>query len=80
MRRNFLSRLRNAWPHALDARTTPICEFDNQAEVATNFHVSVIKNSKIKTMICYTGEKPSGEKGSVMAGSFALENRSLRLE
>jgi predicted 3-demethylubiquinone-9 3-methyltransferase (glyoxalase superfamily) len=58
-------------------KITPFLWFDNQAEEAVNFYVSVFKNSKIKTMTHYTGEEPSGEKGSVMTVSFELDGQEL---
>jgi predicted 3-demethylubiquinone-9 3-methyltransferase (glyoxalase superfamily) len=45
-------------------RITPFLWFDDQAEEAANFYVSVFKNSKVKTTTHYTGEEPSGQKGS----------------
>ncbi len=47
-------------------RITPFLWFDDQAEEAVNFYVSVFKNSKVEGMTHYTGEEPSGPKGSVM--------------
>src|SRR5204862_3896659 len=54
-------------------KITPFLWFDNQAEEAMNFYVSVFKNSKVKGMTHYTGEEPSGQKGSVMTVSFELD-------
>ena len=45
-------------------RITPFLWFDNEAEEAVNFYVSVFKNSKVKQKTYYTGEEPSGQKGS----------------
>jgi predicted 3-demethylubiquinone-9 3-methyltransferase (glyoxalase superfamily) len=36
-------------------RITPFFWFDDQAEEAVNFYVSVLKNSKVKEMTRYTG-------------------------
>ena len=58
-------------------RITPFLWFDNQAEEAANFYVSVFKNSKVKTMTHYTGEEPSGKKGSVMTVSFELDGQEF---
>src|SRR6266566_3375958 len=44
-------------------KITPFLWFDNQAEEAANFYVSVFKNSKVKGMTHYTGEEPSGQGG-----------------
>ncbi len=41
---------------------TPFLWFDNQAEEAAKFYVSVFKNSKIKEKTYYTGEEPVGQK------------------
>ncbi len=58
-------------------RITPFLWFDHQAEAAANFYVSVFKNSKIKQKTHYTGEEPSGKKGSVMTVSFELDGQEF---
>jgi Uncharacterized protein conserved in bacteria len=58
-------------------KITPFLWFDNQAEDAVNFYVSVFKNSKVKEMTRYTGEEPSGEKGSVMTVNFELDGQEF---
>ena len=58
-------------------RITPFLWFDNQAEEAANFYVSVFRNSKVKGMTHYTGEEPSGQKGSVMTVSFELNGQEF---
>ncbi len=58
-------------------KITPFLWFDNQAEEAVNFYVSVFKNSKVKGMTRYTGEEPSGVKGSVMTVDFELEGQEF---
>ena len=58
-------------------RITPFLWFDNQAEEAVNFYVSVFKNSKITGTSHYTGEEPSGQKGSVMTVSFELDGQEF---
>jgi len=58
-------------------KITPFLWFDNQAEEAVNFYVSVFKNSKVKGMTRYTGEETSGVKGSVMAVDFELEGQEF---
>ena len=40
--------------------------FDNQAEEAANFYVSVFKNSKVKQITHYAGEEFPEKKGQVM--------------
>jgi predicted 3-demethylubiquinone-9 3-methyltransferase (glyoxalase superfamily) len=58
-------------------KITPFLWFDNQAEEAVNFYVSVFKNSKVKGMTRYTGEEPSGQKGSVMTVNFELNGQEF---
>ena len=58
-------------------RITPFLWFDDQAKAAATFYVSVFKNSKIKTTTHYTGEEPSGRKGSVMTVSFELDGQEF---
>jgi predicted 3-demethylubiquinone-9 3-methyltransferase (glyoxalase superfamily) len=58
-------------------KITPFLWFDNQADEAAKFYVSVFKNSKIKTTTHYTGEEPSGQKGSVMTVSFELDGQEF---
>src|SRR6267378_8695929 len=58
-------------------RITPFLWFDDQAEKAVNFYVSVFKNSKVKAITHYTGEEPSGQKGSVMTVSFELNGQEF---
>ena len=58
-------------------KITPFLWFDTNAEEAANFYVSVFKNSKVKGMTRYTGEEPSGQKGSVMTVSFELDGQEF---
>jgi predicted 3-demethylubiquinone-9 3-methyltransferase (glyoxalase superfamily) len=58
-------------------RITPFFWFDNQAEQAAKFYVSIFKNSKIKEITDYTGEEPVGEKGSVMTVAFELDGQDF---
>jgi predicted 3-demethylubiquinone-9 3-methyltransferase (glyoxalase superfamily) len=58
-------------------KITPFLWFDSNAEEAVNFYVSVFKNSKVKEMTRYTGEEPSGQKGSVMTVSFELDGQEF---
>lgn len=57
-------------------RISPCLWFDNQAEEAVNFYLSIFKNSKIKTMTRY-GEAGPGPKGSVMVIAFELDGVEL---
>jgi predicted 3-demethylubiquinone-9 3-methyltransferase (glyoxalase superfamily) len=58
-------------------KITPFLWFDDQAEEAANFYVSVFKNSKVKGTTHYTGEEPSAKKGSVMTVSFELDGQEF---
>ena len=57
-------------------RITPFLWFDNQAEEAMNFYVSIFKNSKIGRATRY-GEGGPGPKGTVMTGTFQLEGQDF---
>jgi predicted 3-demethylubiquinone-9 3-methyltransferase (glyoxalase superfamily) len=50
--------------------------FDNNAEEAMNFYVSIFKNSKILDLARY-GEAGPGPKGTVMCGTFQLEGQQF---
>ena len=50
--------------------------YDTQAEQATNFYVSIFKNSKIGKISRY-GEGGPGPKGSVMGVTFELEGQEF---
>ena len=52
-------------------KITPFLWFDNNAEEAMNFYISVFKDSKILSVTRY-GEAGPGPKGSVMTGKFQL--------
>jgi len=55
---------------------TPFLWFDNNAEEAMNFYVSVIKNSKIKKVTRY-GEGGPGPAGTVMTAEFELDGQEF---
>ena len=57
-------------------KITPFLWFDNNAEEAVNFYVSVFKNSKVLSMSRY-GDAGPGPKGSVMTASFELEGQQF---
>jgi len=57
-------------------KITTFLWFDNNAEEAVNFYVSVFKNSKILQTTHY-GELGPGPKGSVMTISFELEGQEF---
>ena len=52
--------------------------FDNQAEEAANFYVSVFKNnSKVKQITHYAGEEFPDKNGQVMTVSFELNGQEF---
>lgn len=57
-------------------KITPFLWFDNEAEEATNFYVSIFKNSKIVTVARY-GDAGPGPKGSVMTVAFQLAGQDF---
>ena len=58
-------------------RITPFLWFDNQAEEAAEFYLSIFPNSKVNEVTRYTGEEPVGEKGAVMTVAFELEGEQF---
>jgi predicted 3-demethylubiquinone-9 3-methyltransferase (glyoxalase superfamily) len=61
-------------------KITPFLWFDDQAEEAVKFYISIFKHSKIKKIARYgeEGEKVSGRpKGSVMTVEFELEGQKF---
>jgi predicted 3-demethylubiquinone-9 3-methyltransferase (glyoxalase superfamily) len=57
-------------------KITPFLWFDNQAEEAANFYVSIFKNSKIVTITRY-GEAGPGPAGSAMTVVFQLDGQEF---
>jgi predicted 3-demethylubiquinone-9 3-methyltransferase (glyoxalase superfamily) len=57
-------------------KITPFLWFDNKAEEAANFYVSIFKNSKILNIAHY-GEAGPGPKGSVMMVTFQIEGQEF---
>jgi predicted 3-demethylubiquinone-9 3-methyltransferase (glyoxalase superfamily) len=57
-------------------KITPFLWFDNQAEEAMNFYVSVFKNSKVLGVSRY-GDAGPGVKGSVMTATFELNGQEF---
>jgi predicted 3-demethylubiquinone-9 3-methyltransferase (glyoxalase superfamily) len=57
-------------------KITPFLWFDNQAEEAMNFYVSIFKNSKVLTVNRY-GDSGPGPKGTVMTASFLLDGQEF---
>jgi predicted 3-demethylubiquinone-9 3-methyltransferase (glyoxalase superfamily) len=52
-------------------KITPFLWFDNQAEEAMNFYVSIFKNSKV-IRVSHYGDKEPAPKGPVMSATFQL--------
>jgi len=57
-------------------KISPFLWFDNQAEEAVNFYVSVFRNSKVGGVTRY-GDAGPGPKGSAMTVSFELEGQQF---
>jgi predicted 3-demethylubiquinone-9 3-methyltransferase (glyoxalase superfamily) len=57
-------------------KITPFLWFDDKAEEAMNFYVSVFKNSKVGTVTRY-GEAGPGPKGTVMSATFQLDGQEF---
>ena len=57
-------------------KIVPFLWFNDQAEEAMNFYVSIFKNSKIKTIHRY-GEAGPSPKGTVMSGAFELNGQEF---
>jgi predicted 3-demethylubiquinone-9 3-methyltransferase (glyoxalase superfamily) len=57
-------------------KITPFLWFDNQAEEAMNFYVSVFKNSRVLGVSRY-GDAGPGPKGQVMTATFELNGQEF---
>jgi predicted 3-demethylubiquinone-9 3-methyltransferase (glyoxalase superfamily) len=57
-------------------KITPFLWFDDKAEEAMNFYVSIFKNSKVGSVTRY-GEAGPGPKGSVMTARFQLDGQEF---
>jgi predicted 3-demethylubiquinone-9 3-methyltransferase (glyoxalase superfamily) len=57
-------------------KITPFLWFDDNAEEAMNFYVSLFKNSRVVSVTRY-GEAGPGPKGTVMAATFQLEGQDF---
>jgi predicted 3-demethylubiquinone-9 3-methyltransferase (glyoxalase superfamily) len=55
-------------------KITPFLWFDNNAEEAMNFYVSIFKNSKVLNVTRY-GDAGPGPKGTVMTAEFQLDGQ-----
>jgi predicted 3-demethylubiquinone-9 3-methyltransferase (glyoxalase superfamily) len=57
-------------------KITPFLWFDDKAEEAMNFYVSIFKNSKIVN-VTRCGDAGPGPKGSVLMGTFQLDGQEF---
>lgn len=57
-------------------KISPFLWFDNHAEEAANFYVSIFKNSKI-TKVARYGDAGPGPQGTVMTISFLLDGQEF---
>jgi predicted 3-demethylubiquinone-9 3-methyltransferase (glyoxalase superfamily) len=57
-------------------KITPFLWYDDKAEEAANFYVSIFKNSKVLNLTRY-GEAGPGPKGSVLTVAFELEGQKF---
>jgi predicted 3-demethylubiquinone-9 3-methyltransferase (glyoxalase superfamily) len=57
-------------------KITPFLWFNDKAEEAMNFYVSIFKNSKVGRVSRY-GEAGPGPKGTVMSATFVLEGQEF---
>src|ERR1017187_4207109 len=57
-------------------KITPFLWFDNQAEEAMKFYVSIFRNSKVLNVVRY-GDAGPGPKGTVMTAKFLLDGQEF---
>jgi predicted 3-demethylubiquinone-9 3-methyltransferase (glyoxalase superfamily) len=57
-------------------KITPFLWFDNKAEEAMNFYISIFKNSKVLNVSRF-GEAGPGPKGTVMTATFQLNGQEF---
>jgi len=57
-------------------KITPFLWFNDKAEEAMKFYVSIFKNSKVVTVTRY-GDAGPGPKGSVMTAAFQIEGQDF---
>ena len=57
-------------------KITPFLWFNDQAEEAANFYISVFKNSKLDDVV-RNGENGPGPKGSALTASFTLDGQQF---
>ena len=57
-------------------KITTFLTFDNRAEEAMNFYVSIFKNSRINN-VTRLGDGAQGEKGTLMTATFTLDAQAF---
>jgi len=57
-------------------KITPFLWFDNNADEAANFYVSIFKNSKVTSVSRY-GDASPGPKGTVMVAEFQIDGQEF---
>ena len=62
--------------HISGQKITPFLWFNENAEEATNFYISLFRNSKVVSIMRF-GDAGPGPKGSVMGVNFQLEGQDF---
>src|SRR5665811_651057 len=62
--------------HTMKSKVTPFLWFDNNAEEAMNFYVSVFGDAEV-VQVTRNGEAMPGEEGSVMVATFRLGDQEI---
>ncbi|NHN30455.1 VOC family protein [Paenibacillus agricola] len=57
-------------------KVTPFLWYNDKAEEAMNFYVSIFKNSKIESLN-RSSEEGNGSKGTVMSGTFSIDGQQF---
>ena len=60
-------------------KITPCLWFDNEAEEAANFYVSIFPNSKITEVVHAPADTPSGPKGSLLLVNIEINGQPFTL-
>ena len=71
-----VARSKDERTQAFPQKISSFLWFDNNAEEAVNFYVSVFKNSNVRKTVHY-GETGPGPKGSVMIIDFVLDGQEF---
>src|SRR6184192_3174845 len=76
MKRKAKAKSKKTAPAKRSQRITTYLWFNDNAEEAVNFYISLFKNSKVLGMSRY-GEAGPGPKGTVMSATFQLEGQKF---